>query len=264
MLEWRYIWNRSIETCQKAILANDQKGKAFTQLRESTDYDGDQPFKNDKMVDFEEGIAYECLKQYDKAIAIYEKVSSEGGLPVEHWRRRASLFLKRAKIKKAGCPASDDFGELLKPYIQWNAFYYLHSFAYLPHNIRYLSISSMSRVDSEPEMSIVIFRTCLEEVIRLLHPTEYNINDRNKKSFGPLLDELYKNHFLMTDDMSKLEEENIWCFEIVQRGNAAAHGNNHGNKVDYNTKYIDETIIFFIKIMDRANSAFKNSDFQYK
>lgn len=259
MLEWRRIWNKSIETSQEAVLKNDQKGKVFERLREWTDIDGTQPYKNDKMVDFEEGISYECLKQYEKAIKLYEIVSSEEyGLPVEHWRKRANIFLQRALRKKAGCPRPDDIGEDCKPDTQWNAFYYLHSFVYIPHHIRYLAISSMSRVDSEPEMSIVIFRTCLEEIIRILHPNEYEIHDKKKQSFGPLVQDLYNTKFLLTEnDFSKLQEEKTWCDKIIERGNAAAHGNNHGKPVDYNPEYRESTIIYFIRIMQRTNEVLK-------
>ena len=42
-----------------------------------------EPYKYDRMVDFEEGIACECLGLYDKAISIYRNVSDETtGLPV--------------------------------------------------------------------------------------------------------------------------------------------------------------------------------------
>ncbi|MEE0999432.1 MAG: hypothetical protein UIH41_07215 [Treponemataceae bacterium] len=91
-MEWRKIWKESIMECQKAILSNDQKGKIFKSLKEK--------YNDDKMVLFEEGISYECLKQYDKAVELYEQVSSEEkGLPVAHWRNRANIFLQRAKKK---------------------------------------------------------------------------------------------------------------------------------------------------------------------
>lgn len=241
-MEWRKIWKESIIECQKAILSNDQKGKIFKSLKEK--------YNDDKMVLFEEGISYECLKQYDKAVELYEQVSSkENGLPVAHWRSRANIFLQRAKNKKSKCPILGDLEEDCKPHVIWNAFYYLHSYVYIPKHIRYMSISSIARVGSEPEMSIVIFRTCFEEILRFVYPEEYKQNDKNngglKTLWGSLND---KTPLFIGEDGIK-----EWGSEIIKRGNAAAHGNSHGKEIDYNNAYIEKSIIYFLKFMKKAN-----------
>lgn len=267
MSEWRDIWKKSIQTCQIAIIEKDVDGKNFMKLRNITDKNGKKTYEKDKMVDFEEGIAYECLGQYEKAIEIYKRVSSPGGLPVKHWKHRAALFLKRAELKKDGQifsesfqenysmldsigfdTLSDDAKKQILEKIQWDAFFQLHTLVNIPSHIRYLGISSISRIDSEPEMAIVIFRTCLEGVIKILYPVEYRINESSRKTLGPLLVKLFKEGRLFTKGKNTIFDNDI-CKIIKDRGDDAAHGNN----VDYSPYYLCKTIIMFIEIMQKAN-----------
>lgn len=266
MSEWRDIWKRSVRVSQNAIKNKDVEGLLFQELRNEKDENGNNPFKDDKMVDFEEGITYECLKHYDKAIKIYESVcSKENGLPVKHWRERAEIFLERCRQKQQGRIYAEIFGdnfinkdistaETLKE-IQWLAFYELHSFVFLPDHIRYLAISSMSRIDSEPAMAIVIFRTCLEGVIKILYPAEYEENENNEKSLGHLLGKLFYDNILFTRESLKSKFENDKCYILKERGNDAAHGVD----VDYNNKYLNETIILFIEIMEKSNELIRDN-----
>lgn len=262
MSEWRDIWKISIETCQETILKKDKEGDIFKKLRNKKEVDEyfqeTEPYKNDKMVDFEEGIACECLGLYDKAIKIYEDVSNEeNGLPVKHWRKRAEFFLERTKQKKQGRVFSDNLIENLNMTdlfnVQWNTFYYLHSFIYLPNHIRYLAISSISRIDSEPQMAIVIFRTCLESILSILYPEIYRQNKQNHKDLDTLITTLYEKGtlFLNNSDKDQLELEYELSTEIRQRGNAAAHG----NPINYNNSYLIDTLKYFLQIMDFSNKA---------
>ena len=213
------------------------------------------------MVDFEEGITFECLGLYDKAIQLYENLSNkEIGLPVEHWRKRAEFFLGRAKQKNNGRIYSDMFSDNFSTVdrrtkdalyeIQWTAFYELHSFVYLPNHIRYLAISSMSRIDSEPAMAIVIFRTCLEGLLKILYPNEYEENEKDKKNLGNLISILFDSGILFTKKNKKADIKNDKCFIVKERGNFAAHGVD----VEYSYKYLCETIIMFIEILHEGNT----------
>ena len=262
MSEWRDIWKISIETCRDTIIQKDKEGDLFKKLRNKKEIDEffqeSQPYKDDKMVDFEEGIACECLGQYDKAIKIYEYVSSEeNGLPVKHWRKRAEFFLERAKQKKQGRAFSDNLIENLNMTdlfnVQWNIFYYLHSFIYLPNHIRYLAISSISRIDSESQMSIVIFRTCMESVLSILYPDVYRKNKQNHSDLDTFINTLYKKETLFINNANKqqLELEYELSKEIRQRGNAAAHG----DPVNYTNSYLIDTLKYFLQIMDFSNRA---------
>ena len=122
MSSWRDIWRESIEASRNTILKGGKD--YFSPLKET--------FQNDKMIDFEQGIAYDCLKDYDNAICIYEQVSFEIGLPVKHWRDVAAFFLELAKMKKHHCAMPDTLEEKLKMGSsaqsedyrrQWNAFF---------------------------------------------------------------------------------------------------------------------------------------------
>ena len=218
MSEWRDICKTSIETCQNTIKDKVKDGDLFKKLRNKKEVDEyfqeNQPYKDDKMVDFEEGIACECLEQYDKAIDIYTKVSDENnGLPVKHWRKRAKFFLERTTQKKQGRVFSDNLVENLNLTdlfnVQWNTYYYLHSFVHLPNHIRYLAISSISRIDSEPQMAIVIFRTCMEEILAILYPDAYEKNKKAHKDLDTFINTLYeKGHlFINNPDKKQLELE---------------------------------------------------------
>lgn len=265
MSEWRDIWKISIETCQDTILQKDRNGNLFQELRNKKEieefFQESQPYKDDRMVDFEEGIACECLGQYDKAIKIYEEVSNEkNGLPVKHWRKIADFFLERAKQKKQGRVFSDNIIENLNLTdlfnVQWNTFYYFHSFIYLPNHIRYLAISSISRIDSEPQMAIVIFRTCMESVLSILYPDIYRKIKQNHSDLDTFINTLYEKGtlFLNISNKDQLELEYELSKEIRLRGNAAAHG----NPVNYNNSYLIDTLKDFLQIMDFSNRALEN------
>ncbi|SFI86986.1 protein of unknown function [Treponema bryantii] len=257
MSEWRDIWKQAVKTSQNAILSGKVE-EEFSKLRNTVDENNFKPYQDDKMVDFEEGIAYECIGNYDKAIEIYERSASPKGLHVNHWKYRAGLCLERAKRKKRGECFSDVFGEnylslnssdkKTHEIIQWDAFYEIHSFVHIPSHIRYLAISSISRIDSEPEMAIVIFRTCLEDIIRILYPNEYQENEEQRNSLGPLLHNLFKSKKLFTIENNN-DFKKDYCKIIKDRGDDAAHG----NEITYSPSYISDTIIKFIEILKKAD-----------
>lgn len=60
----------------------------------------------------------------------------------------------------------------------------------------------MSRIDSEPEMAIVIFRTCLEDILKILYPKEYQEKEENCKTLGPLIVNLFEANILFTKEKS--------------------------------------------------------------
>lgn len=66
--------------------------------------------------------------------------------------------------------------------VQWDLYFNIHSYSNLDDYVRYLAISSVSRIGSEPAMAIVIFRTCLEIGLWTYFEKEVNqINDIYKK-----------------------------------------------------------------------------------
>lgn len=158
-IEWRDAWKLLIDASGETI----RNGKP----------DNLEPFdvlsdlQNDKMLFFEKAIAYECLGNVEKAKEFYTLASDDKkGLPVEHWRKRAKYFLNRLERNGYKCVDSLSLNSLDTNQnvenVQWDLYYNIHYYAYIDDYIRYLAISSVSRVYSEPAMAIVIFRTCLE------------------------------------------------------------------------------------------------------
>ncbi len=203
MSEWRDIWKKTIIACQRTIIDKDYDGQNYFQplLKE---------FPNDKMINFEYGIALEILKSFDKAHNAYKKASEE--LPVEHWRNVAKIFDKRLTIKKQQNGQYFINPTQTREEIQWDVFYNLHSYVYLDSHIQYLAISSISRIDSEPEIAITIFRTCIEMALHFL--------------FEKKLDSTYKLEellfYLKENRIISKEEFSHYKF-IKNEGNIAVH-----------------------------------------
>lgn len=149
-LEWRDAWKKLIDASQKSIIKRD-----------TTPFDELTTLQDDKMLLFEKAIALECIDKKPEAKKYYELAADEeNGLPVKHWRKRAKYFLDR--LDHGGFMTTDL--NISQPVfnIQWDVYFNIHSYSNLDNYIRYLAISSVSRVGSEPAMAIVIFRTCLE------------------------------------------------------------------------------------------------------
>lgn len=152
-IEWHDAWKKLIEASREMILmGNPANTKPFDELIS---------LQEDKMLLFEKAISFECLGNKEEAKKLYEVASNEeNGLPVEHWRKRAKYFLER--LSRGGFMETD-----LSPTqpifnIQWDLYFNIHYYSNLDNYIRYLAVSSVSRICSEPAMAIVIFRTCLE------------------------------------------------------------------------------------------------------
>ena len=239
MAVWRKIWQDSIEVGKEALLKNDQKGKLFDELK--------QKYPDDAMVIFEEAIAFDCMKIYPKAITLYQEAYEK--LPVEHWKNNANFLLIRAKIKSTNqkIPKAkiDEIHNITEDEIinyKMTAFFYLHSYYHLPHNIRYLAISSMSRIDTESAMAIAIFRTCLEVSLRMLFEKDYHFDREDKLSF------IIKK---LSDD-NKIDDKKNLFFDINNNGNDAIH-----DAKDFSTDEIAEVIIKFDIAMEYLNKKFK-------
>ena len=215
-MEWREIWKELIDTSKKAVLAPNKSGLVYFDAL---------PFQDDKMLLFEKAISYELLGMKNEAIEFYTKAADiKEGLPVEHWRKRANYFLTR--IKTQGICQTHEINLSSDLYtIQWNVFFNEHSFVFLDDYIRYLAISSISRICTEPAMAVIIFRTCLEfglwihyeEVVKKLDETYKNNTKKNKTvSLDYLLVKLDKN--------GKISKNQYCAYDKIRYfGNEAAH-----------------------------------------
>jgi hypothetical protein len=238
---WRKIWQDSIKVGKETLLKNDQKGKLFDKLK--------QTYPDDAMVIFEEAIAFDCMKIYPKAIQLYQDACDN--LPVEHWKNNAKFLLKRAEIKntkqiipKATLEEIHNISEEEIINYKLPAYFYLHSYYHLPHNIRYLAISSMSRIDTESAMAIAIFRTCLEVSLKMIFEDEYHFDREDKLSY--IIKRLSDDNKI--DDMKKL------FLKINDKGNDAIH-----DAREFTTDEIAKVIIRFDLAMEYLDKKFKES-----
>ena len=256
-IEWRDAWKQLIDASRAMIQAGNKN--------DTTPFDKLKTLQDDKMLLFEKAIAYECLGNKEDARILYEEASNEKtGLPVEHWRKRAKFFLDR--LSRGGfmgpdLPLNQDLFT-----IQWNVYFNIHYYSSLDNYIRYLAISSVSRVGSEPAMAIVIFRTCLE--IGLWTYFKEKVEELNadyKRKVYP------KNWDIGLDDLLT-EMNNLKIFKSNEHtaydkirlyGNEAAHPGILNEKIKpfhYNDDELIKVLDYFNQTMQFLNErAKKNS-----
>ena len=241
MAVWRQIWQDCIAVGKETLLKNDQKGKLFEELK--------QKYPGDAMVFFEEAIALDCLKNYKKAIELYQTAYNE--LPVKHWKENANYLLLKAKIKNENLKIPKltiedvkklNTNELSENDFKMFGYFYLHSYCHLPDNVRQLSISSMSRIDTESAMAIAIFRTCIEISLKKVFKEEYNFTDDD--SLGYVIETLEKDN--------KINEILSPIKKIRKAGNDAIHQ----AKV-FAPNEIAKIIVYFDIVMEHFDKKFK-------
>lgn len=239
MAVWRKIWQDSIATGKEMLLKNDQKGKIFEKLK--------QEYPGDAMIIFEEAIAFDCMKCYKQAIELYQKAIND--LPVEHWKENARELCKKAerKSEKIQIPkltiydANNVKTEEAAINFKLDAYYYLHSYYYLPHNVRYLAISSMSRIDTESNMAIAIFRTCIEVSLKKAFEKEYNFSKEDKLSY--IIRKL--------NAENKIEDMSSCFFKVNNMAIEAIH-----DAKTFTPKEIAQAIVYFDISMEFLNKLF--------
>ena len=213
-LEWRDAWKKLIDASKKSIMKGD-----------TTPFDELTTLQDDKMLLFEKAIALECIDNKTEAKKFYELAADEkNGLPVKHWRKRARYFLDR--LNRGGFMTTDLNTSQLVFNIQWDVYFNIHSYSNLDNYIRYLAISSVSRIGSEPAMAIVIFRTCLEIGLwTYLKKKVEEINADYKRKNYPTRWDIKLDDLLTELNNQKLITPNEYTayFKLKSFGNEAAH-----------------------------------------
>ena len=250
-IEWRDAWKKLIDASREMIL-NGKKN-------DTTPFDELTALQDDKMLLFEKAIAFECLGNAEKAKELYKKAADEKeGLPVAHWRKRAKYFFDR--IDKNGNVCIDNLSinslntNQKVENIQWDLYYNIHFYSHLDDYIRYLAISSVSRVYSEPAMAIVIFRTCLEislwtyfekdaEEINAIYQREHNKDDDYEISINDLLKGLKKRNLF-----PKKEEDEY--YRLKKYGDEAAHPGKIKDEPPF--KYSDGQLIDVLECFNKV------------
>lgn len=237
--EWRDIWQEIIETSRIVLRRKEKDLEGFKCL--------DAKYPDDKMLIFEKAITAECLNNEELAKKYYLEASDEKtGLPVKHWKERAKYFLDR--INERGCNKTTYLNpndELFQ--IQWNTYFNIHAFENLDDYLCYLSISSVSRIHSEPAMAIVVFRTCLE--LGLWSYYKENVEKINKEWKNQDLKKRKHRDIGLDDLLKELHEQKIIknneyeVFDIIRaEGNLANHPKNI-KKAEKPFRYLDQDLI---------------------
>lgn len=237
---WRDIWQEIIRASGIDLRNGDHCFSEFQKIEEK--------YPNDKMILFEKAIAYEIIGDKDSAKKYYTEAADENtGLPVKHWRKRAKYFLDR--IEKRGCTETTDLNPLESfEQNQWNVYFNIHSYYYLDSYIRYLAISSVSRLYSEPAMAIVIFRTCLEIGLWTYFEKDcqkfnkiWQTNNKSNETIrlNDLLNNLHK-----SGKLQNFNNEYTAYKKTQHEGNVAAHpGKIIGNEKPF---YYSDDDLFFV------------------
>lgn len=223
MSEWRDIWKKALVANRKFLITKNYEKSGFCELIKQ--------FPEDGMVRFDLAISYDFLNDKEKAIDNYKK--AEMFFPVKHWQNIAKLY--RIKL----------LGE--NPVIsgQWSSFYEFHSFVYLPEDIRYKSISSISKIDSEAVETIISFRVSLERSLKLL----LGISLSEDTKLMNIIDEA-KNKYVRLKDLSDEIKQ------IKDAGDIAIHSNS------YSASMLNENLMFYTEIMQTINDLlFENKMF---
>lgn len=226
MSEWREIWKKAIIASKHMILKTDLTASNFESLLSE--------YKNDGMLYFEKGLSFEILGVYSESLLSYEK--AKDFFPVPHWKKVANFSIDRVKGYSPDYISQswDNFYSL-----QWNAFLEVHKFINLTDENRYLSLSALARIDSEPTIALVNFRTVMEKELKNHFP-EFIIK--------------YGKDFCLAKGLAELKIEDIdWKIlhdmdNIREEGNLAAHEN------EYRKEYLKRTIKSFIRMLEFFNN----------
>lgn len=251
-IEWRDAWKKLIDASRIMVLNNDKNN--------STSFDELDKLQDDKMLLFEKAIAYECLGNSVKAKELYTKAADEKeGLPVAHWRKRAKYFLDR--LERNGNTSVDNLSinslntNQSVENVQWDLYYNIHFYSNIDDYIRYLAISSVSRVYSEPAMAIVIFRTCLEiglwtyfekEAVEIntLYQTANKKDSDYEISLSYLLKQLNKRQLFS----SRKEYDEYYA--LKEYGDKAAHPGKIKDEPPF--KYSDDELIKILECFNKT------------
>ncbi len=246
IIEWRDAWKQLIDTSRISIIK-----------KSIAPFDDLHTLQNDKMLLFEKAIALECIDEKEEARKLYKEASDEKtGLPVEHWRKRAKYFLDR--LDRGGF-LTDDLNTNQDVYnVQWDLYFNIHSYAHLDDYIRYLAISSVSRIGTEPAMAIVIFRTCLEiglwtyyhEIVNTINEDYKRQNYSEDKDIG-----LKKLLNVMKTKKCFMDNNEYTAYrKIKDEGNIAVHPKTVSSEVREQKpfKYTDEQLIYVMNYFNQT------------
>jgi tetratricopeptide (TPR) repeat protein len=223
---YREIWQKAIKANQDMVKNRDINGVAFIELF--------QKYKNDGMLFYERGEAFESLHEFSKAQNDYEQALLF--FPNPKWRNIAyeGLFRLINPNSQLKVPSLSN--------LIWFYFHRVNSFINLPHEIRVFVLSSFERFGEEKRLSIGELRICLELIlIGIVEKNKDIINE--EKTFCQIVNEQRGKNIIDTE-VSKLMKD---CWFLMSN---IIHPLK--NKIVRDEDY-SFAITEFVRILERCN-----------
>ena len=201
---WREIWKESLVANSEMFNNMDEGEKLFKALLEK--------YKNDGMLYYARGEAYETKGLYDKASDDYK--NAKNFFPVEHWKDTADATIQRVekRISAEKFFNKKDFHEYLRFIFQK-----IYEFVYIDDFVRYVALSAISRASSEWPLSLIDFRTVLELQVNELLEEKTSGYDFSRTDLQQRIDDLSYYKIILDDDII---DNMHW---IRRNGNKATH-----------------------------------------
>ena len=230
MSERRIKWRKAVEA--NHIFLGD-KGKGEEKFKSLIDEYGD-----DGMIFYEWGEAYEFWEDYKKAVSCFIK-ARRCFKHVDHWKMLSDEGRKRVSLKKQNSWEDNcDFG-------QWTTYHQIHTLKYIDAIIKLDSYIALTMYDSEPRITALLFRACLESIVISLLPKlpEFADDDLDNKIVSLQKIKRMGNHPLDPITFSHMNK-------VRKIGNDAAHPDNRKH-LDF--RYFQESLASFYLVAQWAN-----------
>ena len=133
------------------------------------------------MIYYERAEAYEFLRLYDKAIFDYE--NARKFLDVEHWK-----YLSVDGITRVECKKNKTWENENQKNGQWEVFHRLHCLDNIDALTKYDTYIAMALFDSEPRMTALLLRCCLETILLSILPINFSYNNSNERRIEQMID----------------------------------------------------------------------------
>ncbi len=201
---WRKIWKESLKANSlmfRNLLDGEQRFEKLLAY-----------YKNDGMLYYARGEAYELQGMNDKAIVDYRRAKER--FPVEHWKNTAGETVRRVSqnLTAENFFNKNDFHSFL-----WFVFQKIYEFVYIDDFVRYVCLSALSRATSEWPLSLIDFRTILELQVNSLLENEADGYYFENTDLKNRIDDLSRFSIVTDDSVIKSMH---W---IRKNGNSATH-----------------------------------------
>ena len=208
MSTWRDIWRESVRANRIMALDEVAGQEEFAYLFKENGDDG--------MLHFAVAEAWEYRGNYQGAVEEYSKAVKL--FPAPHWKEVARKNIDRIQKQM---PADEYFNKNDFELMSWLAFHKVYGYVHLSDFVRYISLSALSRANSEWPLALIDFRTVLEILIKTTFPEveKYLEEENGEFNLKESIDELKRN-----PDLPLFDSNLCSCMHQIRRGgNTGTH-----------------------------------------